>query len=233
MSQTKALFRLQTLDLELEAQRKRLRAIKERLEHDEALRQAQADVAALEETLHPQEAKITDLNLEIQSISAQDSQLSSRLYGSSGSNPKEIKDLEGKIAELKRRRALLDNALLETMISVEDLQTSLAEARQRLQQVEQDLSAEHAALRAEGRDLQQSIKQLKEAREAALQPLEPETLALYEQMRGPKQGRVIAPLDGDSCSVCGVGQTTTLAQKVRQGHEMIVCSNCGRILIAL
>lgn len=233
MSQTKALYRLQTIDLDLEKQRKRLRAIKDQLEQDASLRQARDAVTVLEAAQHPVEARVTDLNLELQSLSTQSKQLNDRLYGGKVNNPKEIKDLEGKIEELKRRRSILENTLLENMLTLEDLQASLVDARQQLAQVEQSFSTEHAALRAEGRDLQESIKALKDNREAALQLVEPESLGLYERMRGPKLGRVIAPLDGDSCSVCGVGQTTTLAQRVRQGHELITCSNCGRILIAL
>lgn len=233
MSQTQALYRLQTIDLELEAQRKRLRAIKNQLSDDATLREAQASVETFQASLHPEEAQVKNLNLEIQTVNTQSKQFSDRLYSGAVTNPKELQDIQEKIAALKRRHADLENKLLEKMIVVEDLQTSLATAEEQLSAIEQQRAEEHGALRTEGREVQTAIKALKTDRENALQHVTPDTLALYDEMFSKKQGRVVSPLDGDACSICGVGQTTTLAQRVRQGQELIICSNCGRILIAL
>jgi predicted nucleic acid-binding Zn-ribbon protein len=120
MSQLKALHRLQKIDQDLDARRQRVRDIAVRLEQDDVLRQAQADVAALQSALHPPETRTADLNLEIQTIASQTGQLTNRLYSGKVNNPKELQDIQDKIAELKRRHAHLENTLLETMIAIEE-----------------------------------------------------------------------------------------------------------------
>ena len=68
MSQIKALYRLQKIDLELDAQRRRMREINAVLEGNGGLGDVRAEVAALQDALHKQEARSADLNLEIKSI---------------------------------------------------------------------------------------------------------------------------------------------------------------------
>ena len=233
MSQTKALYRLQKLDLDIDTRRNRVSAITAALEQDSALRQAQAEVSALEEALRPQQTHVTDLTLELQSIADQTKQLTSRLYGGQVSSPKELEDLQNKIAERKRRHASLENTLLETMIAIEELQASSAEATSQLDHVERAWTAQLQALTEEMVRLKQEIKTLKVDRQTASQQVSPDNLELYQTLRARKQGHALALLEGESCSMCGVGQTTTLVQQVRLNQELILCSSCGRILVAL
>ncbi|HVO68524.1 MAG TPA: hypothetical protein VMT24_00680, partial [Aggregatilineaceae bacterium] len=120
MSQSRTLHRLQKLDLDIDGGVRRVRDLTAALEQDRALRQVQGEVAALQETLRPQQTRAADLNLELQAVADQTTQLSSRLYGGQVSNPKELEDIQNKIAERKRRHASVEDELLETMISIEE-----------------------------------------------------------------------------------------------------------------
>jgi predicted nucleic acid-binding Zn-ribbon protein len=233
MNQARALFQLQQIDLNLDKRRRRLREITAALEQDVVLRQARDAVTTVQETLRPQETRATDLNLEIQSVTSQSTQLTNRLYGGKVNNPKELQDIQDKIAELKRRRSSLEDSLLETMIKIEELQVSLATAQERLGQVENERSAELMALTDEQKRLKREIKTLKTERESAVQQVTADNLELYETLRGSKQGQAVSTLDGEMCSYCRVGQTTTLVQRVRQGNELVVCYSCGRILVTV
>jgi hypothetical protein len=231
MNQGRALYQLQQIDLQLDKRRRRLREITAALEQDVVLRQARADVSTLQDELRPQETRVTDLNLEIQSVASQSTQLTNRLYGGKVNNPKELQDIEDKIAELKRRRGSLDDSLLETMIKIEELQAALDAAQERLGQVENERSAELTTLTGEQKSLKRDIKALKVEREAAVQNVSADNIELYETLRGSKQGQAVSTLDGEMCSYCRVGQTTTLVQRVRQGNELVLCYSCGRILV--
>jgi uncharacterized protein len=233
MSQIKALYRLQKIDLELDAQRRRVREINSVLEQDGGLSEARAAAAALQDSLHKQEARSADLNLEIKSITSQTAQLNDRLYGGHVSNPKELQDMEGKIDELKRRRADRENALLEAMIAVDDLQAELARASERLGKLEADRAAEEETLNGEKNKLKHSIKKLKTDREAAVQGVSEANLQLYDTLRANKRGTAVAVLEGESCMSCGVRATGNVIQQVRHGDELVLCTSCGRLLIAL
>jgi predicted nucleic acid-binding Zn-ribbon protein len=58
MSQARALYRLQKLDLDIDMRRSRTHEITAALEQDQTLREAQAQVADLENTLRPQGARL-------------------------------------------------------------------------------------------------------------------------------------------------------------------------------
>lgn len=234
MSQTKALYRLQKLDLDIDAHRKRIRDIAAQLEQDTTLRQAQAAVQTLQDELRPNETRVKDLNLEIQTVSTQAKQFSDRLYGGSVSNPKELEDLQHKIDERKRRRATLEDNLLETMITVEELQAALSQANDHLTAVEATWNTEYAALSDESKRLKHELKVLKTEREAAEPEVNAANLELYQTLRAQKRGQAVAVLQGEACSVCRVGQTSNIVQQVRQSKDDIIyCSSCGRILVAL
>jgi len=229
---SEALYRLQRIDLKLGGQRQRARAIDAELGNDDTIRQAQQAKTALEQALRPQEARANDLNLELRSIATQRSQFSTQLYSGAVSNPKELQDIEHKIDALTRQQSELETTLLETMIAVEDLQARLQTASDALATVEEKRAAEHSALSEERQQIRQEIRKLKTQREKLAADIDPAALALYEELSRQKQGYPVAVMEGDRCKRCGVSQTEVMAQRVRQGHEMVFCSNCGRILIA-
>jgi uncharacterized protein len=232
MSQTKALSKLQKIDTELDSRRQRYREITDTLERDRVLRDAQTAVENLQAELHPQEAHRTDLNLELQTVATQTKQLSDRLYSGKVTNPKELEDIENKIEERKRRREHLENELLDTMIAVEDLQAQLQTATDHLAQVKAERAEQHQDLTQELRRLKAEITLLKEERKKVLREVLPEHRELYKALRTRKRGQAVATLNGDSCAICGVEQTTTIAEQVRQGEEVTMCASCGRILVA-
>lgn len=233
MSQTKALYRLQKIDMGIKSLRSRLREIMAALEQDELLRQARTELTGLREALRPQEAHAADPNLELQSISEQSRQLSDRLYSGKVGNPKELQEIEGKIAELKRRHADRENELLETMMAVEDLQISLITASQRLSEAESNWAAQQKTLQDEQHRLKVELKALKAEREKSAKAIPEELLTLYQTLRATKQGHAVAVLNGEMCSYCRVSQTTTMVQRILRDQELLTCSSCGRILVAL
>ncbi len=233
MSQAQALYRLQKLDLDLDSRRARAHEIMAALDQDGALRQARAAVRALEDKLTPQETHLTDLNLEIKSVVEQTQQLNQRLYGGAVTNPKELQDIEEKIAERERRREVLEDQVLETMLTLDELRAVLGTASDQLREVNASHTAGHEALSQELAQIKREIKQLKAARATLAPEINPDNLALYQELRTKKAGHAVAMLMNGSCSVCGVSQTTTLTQRARQDLGMVFCASCGRILVMM
>lgn len=232
MNPSHSLYRIQKLDLKLHAQRQRAKEIDAELANNEAVQQAEQAKQAVEQRLRPEEARVTDLNLELQTIAAQRKQFSAQLYGGSVSNPKELQDIEHKIDALTRRQSELETALLETMMVVDDLKAQFDAAAARLAEAQAAHASEHGALLEERQQVRTEIRQLKAQREKLVAETDAEALALYDEMWHPKQGRPVAVMEGDRCQHCGVSQTEVVAQRVRRGQEIVFCANCGRILIA-
>lgn len=233
MSHIQQLHRLQQIDSKLDAHRERYREVNAALKDDRTLRDARETSQSLQDRLRPQKAHSNDLSLKIKATVTQSEQLSQRLYSGKVQNPKELTDIQDKIAALKRQRSKLEDELLESMITVEELQAAFDTAQERLAVVEQSWEQEQSALADERQQIKQEARQLRADREASVAALPADTLALYEELRQAKGGQAVARLEGESCAACAVAQTSNIIQKVRQRQEITFCVSCGRILVDL
>ncbi len=226
MNPSQTLYRIQRVDLKLAAQRKRAREIDAELASDEAVQQAEQAQREIEQALRPQEARATNLNLELQTIAAQRSQFSAQLYGGAVSNPKELQDIEHSSRGLARRHSELRRAARDDDAS--GLSSAVKEASAHWPMFSRRALRKHGPVE-ERQQIRAEIDA--KAREKLVTVVSADALALYEDLWPRKQGHAVAVMDGDRCERCGVSQTEVMAQRVRQGQEIVFCSNCGRILI--
>lgn len=228
--QSKALYNLQQIDLQLMRHRKRLQAITADLEDNEAVVAAQAQVDSATQALVAPRTKMRDLELEIQSTTQKIKSSDDKLYSGVVKNPKESQDLQNLLASLKRRKEALEDRLLEAMIAVEEAETHLADCESQLQSVTGEWQQQHSDLIDEQATLQADIESLTEERERAQAEISAENLKLYDTMKGRKANQPVAALQDRTCSACGIEQTSATAQAVRHGQKLVECEGCGRIL---
>ncbi len=233
MNQAQALYHLQAIDLTISERQSRLASVERALGDDKPVIAAEQALQQAEKTLAPWRQRVRDLELEIKSLVEKATAAERQLYSGSISNPKVLQDRQDELASLKRRRAKLEDDLLEAMIEVENAQAALGEAQGNLEQVRSAWEKDQSDLAREQQSLREALEELKAQREAALQHVNPESLAAYDSLRASKRGQAVAQLTGNACKSCGVSQTTATIQQVRQGRELIFCSNCGRILVLL
>ncbi len=150
-------------------------------------------------------------------------------------NPKELEDIQNKIAERKRRHAHLEDDLLETMIQVEELQ-AVAQPRLKDGCATSKPPGAHATKNAERRIAAVETRTQRPSKPNVRQladQVTAENLDVYETLRAQKRGQAVAVLEDDSCSVCRVGQTENIVKQVRQDQQLVKCTSCGRILVVL
>ncbi len=233
MSQAQILYRLQQIDLDIDARRSRLSYIERELNDRSAIEAAESKVAEAEGKLSPWQRRSSDLDLQIKGLSDKIRNAEKRLYSGIVKNPKELQDMQEEIASLKRRRAALEDDLLEAMIAVEEHQKAYQEARDNLDAITARRESEWDELRREKARLESELRELEKQREKVIADLDEDALERYTALRDVKSGQPISPLSDGICSVCGVEQSTTVIQQVRRGERLITCTNCGRILVIL
>ncbi len=231
MNQAQALYQLQTIDLKINEYKARQVEIERLLgEHtrvpaaEQTLREAEADLAA-------SRVKARDLELELKGLASKSASTEEALYSGRISNPKELQDLQEELASLKRRHSRLEDSLLEIMIETEAAQERLKQAAEDLALARSEANETHQALATELQQIQQALEPLRQQRSEILRQIDADSLELYRKLYGSKHGQAVAPLEEGACRVCGVSQTSATVQLVRQGHGLIRCSNCGRILV--
>lgn len=232
MGRGEELYRLQQLDSEWGAKRRRLVEIEAALKDDKALREARQNAAEAEQRARRWQTRQRDLELKIESLSEKMSRSERRLYGGKVRNPKELSDLQAEIASLKRRRQKLEDTLLDAMINREEAEATRKQANARLEEAESNWLTRQANLKAERRALEQRLEEIVQRRESVVPRLDAETLGTYERVRERKGGQAVAQVRGEACSACGVTISPSAEWKLRQG-ELIQCDTCGRILVSV
>lgn len=231
--QAEALYRLQEIDLNILRSSKRLQAIAAELEDDREVAQARQQVEQAQAALAPLRTRQRNLELEIQTNNGKSKASEDRLYSGAVKNPKELQDLQGEIAALKKRNAELEDQLLEVMMAVEGAEDALAAAEAELQAATTRWQDAHRSLLDEQQALETEVTALNARREAACQPISPANLKTYQAMRPRKAHQPVSALSGSSCSVCGVEQNRAVVMAVQRGDALINCDNCGRILVSI
>lgn len=230
----KTLYKLQEIDLTLSKNKKRLIDIQRLLSNDASIQKAQKDVDKAQSTLKPLQVSLRDLELQVQSTKQKRDASEKRLYSGSVSNPKELQDIEHNIASLKRWQGELEDNQLELMLEVEDAQAQLETAQSTLETVTAQVASKSQNLLDEKTSLEADMTMLSENRVEVVSQLDTADVDLYEKMKTQMASRPISVLTPEgNCTICGVLQINTHAQAIRRSDDLMRCTSCNRILIAL
>ena len=230
MSKAEKLYRLQTIDLEIDERNRRLKQVKASLAGNEELQQVRQALQKGEKKLSRQRTRLRDQELKMRSLTHKIASVEDRLYSGRIKNPKELANLQEEVQYLKRREGELEDQVLETMIEVEDSEASVTEQRERLARLEEEWQETQARLSAEHDELVNRLSQLKTKRAKLQNTIEAGDLALYEDLRRRKGGLAVALLEGELCQGCRVTLPSSKVQQARQGEILTLCGSCERIL---
>jgi predicted nucleic acid-binding Zn-ribbon protein len=231
VSQTSSLLHLQTLESQLDSLRKRSEEIGIQLSQSEAVRIAQARLEEATRNVQHWQSRQKDLEFERDQLQADVKASEERLYSGQIFNPRELTDLQDKIAELNQRRDALENPILEAMLALEDGFAQEQSVRAVLDKVLADQAETLGALTVEQEGVITRIKSLEPQALEARQPISQQNLVLFDRLRQRPGGIAVAILHGEECGGCGVELTSQQAQQVKRG-DVVPCPTCGRILHA-
>ncbi len=232
MSASFGLFRLQKVDSRISQIETRLAKIQETLDNDVELRAAREQIKQAEVNQHNADHARRTSEEEAKSQQIKIQQVESSLYGGTVRNPKELQDLQAEITSLKKHQAVLEERELEAMLSVDDSQSALQAAQEKLKQIQSRLGNEHQKLIEEQTALSRDLETLKAERQAAVSDVAADTLSTYDNLRQQRRGVAVAVVSDNACGACGTTLTAALQQSARHTLQLVYCPSCGRILYA-
>lgn len=232
MSQPFKLFRIQSIDTQLDQTRLQLQKVELALQDDTALRRAQAVLDAADKKLKEAKKALRSVENEVKSQTIKVEQAEATLYGGKVRNPKELQDLEKESASIRRHISALEDRQLDCMIALEEAEVEYEAASSELQAVLDQKATHDSQLRAERTNLLKEIERLENERILSITGLPPEDLQQYEQLRRTRKGIAVARITENSCSACGSTLTPALIQAAYSPTQLVKCSFCGRILYA-
>lgn len=232
MAFIRLLYELQGVDLELEQRRGRLVEVERALGDDSRLVSLRAEVEGLQRqqvTLH---AEQRDIELQAAELEEKLSRLRDVMYGGTVTNPKELQGMHEEEGHLQRRKAAVEEPLLNAMVVLEECQQALNSARTRLKEEETAWRQAQEELRRERESLLQEVEKLSVRRQAVAAQVRGDELATYEQVRRTHRGQAVAIVERSMCQACHVRLPNRELQQVRTSSGLVQCSNCGRLLLA-
>jgi predicted nucleic acid-binding Zn-ribbon protein len=135
----------------------------------------------------------------------------------------EMQELEGKLAEKHIR----------------DANEELAEKAKALEQTKKLTSAKDISLKQKKSELEKIIadtekeeKEYSKLSDAARQNIDDRLLYSYDRIRKSyRNGLAVVPVERDACGGCFNAIPPQRQSEIRQHKKIIVCENCGRILV--
>lgn len=230
MTQVHQLYQLQKLDTEIDDKKKRLGDVLKAQKEPPALVAVRQRAAAAAAELQKWQGKHQNLTLEAGSVSAKAKTSETRLYSGKVTNTKELTDLQHEIEALARRKAALEDEVLEVLVKVEDAQREKTAADEALSTAAAQWEKQSAHLKADQNELALALHKLMQSRQSKAAVVDAASMQEYEQLRKQKHGLAVAGLRVNMCLGC---RTTVSANKVKEVDEgrKVYCGGCGRLLV--
>jgi len=230
MSKAKQLFELQEVDLEIQRKTESLTQVKSQLGRDDDVVAARSALDAAKKHLSELEHQQKTMEWETSDVAAKLSVVEKKLYGGSLQNPRELQGFQQDFELLKSQRSEKEDKLLSIMLDVDGVKqevsqksSEFAEAERKWQENQQKLSQQKEGLESE-------LAALEQKRALLVNQTELACLRLYEEVRRAKQGLGVAKVMQGRCQGCRISLPMSDQQRARAGHDLVQCSNCGRIL---
>jgi predicted nucleic acid-binding Zn-ribbon protein len=230
------LLALQERDLALDRLHHRREALPER----DALRRAEAEVAALQadisgvratrDEIEHEERKLDD---QAQSFGSRAVEAEKRLYSGEIASPRELQALQTDVEQLKRHQREVEDRQLATMERREPLDARIAELERSLGDADASAQTIRDTLTAAEAEIDLAIATESTARGALATGLAPDLVAEYERCRAKANGVGAARLVGNTCQGCHLSIPATEVERIKKSgtDEIAHCDNCGCILV--
>ncbi|MEA3310147.1 MAG: hypothetical protein U9Q70_11645 [Chloroflexota bacterium] len=231
MTWKSAIIRLQGVDLELNSARQQLAEVRCALKDDVELQQTRARAVQCAAIAKQAAREQRNWEFKVNQVAEHRTSVKSRLYGGAIRNPRELEDLQAKMASLQRHKEDLEDKLFEIMFAREEADDAASAVARTLAQTEEQWQAQHAELTARQEELQQYLGTLKLEVTELEGRIPTEILASYRRLQQRMGNPAIARLNGNICGVCGIEVISPRRRAAQAGKE-VYCDSCGRLLIA-
>jgi len=223
MSQIDHVYRLQLLDDDIRQTKERLSDVLRLQAENPELFAARdrADVAKAE--LLQRRTNQSDLDLELSSLNTKSK------HSGMVKNPKELADIQQELESLGRRRDVLEDEVLEAMISFEDAEAVNYTAITELAETEEKWHEDQISFQIEQAELVERLGELLATRKQQLTAITPQSLKAYQGAQRHAGPTAVVLLVNGRCRGCQVTVPAMLAKWSNEG-QMVTCDSCGRLL---
>ncbi len=228
MSVAQQLNHLQETDIEIQANEKMLNHLTSQLGESEVVVQARNRLASAQQNLVELKRQQHDTEGEIEDLTARIAPEDQKLYSGRITNTKELSNIQHEVDILKAHRSQREDTVLETMERIEQAEAEATAAGKELSRLEAEWQSQQKQLSVDIERINTILADLRQKRQALADNIDPQTLALYQQL-GKQKVTAVSHVEQGICRGCRISLSTAAMQQVRSG-SLVQCTNCGRIL---
>jgi predicted nucleic acid-binding Zn-ribbon protein len=143
-------------------------------------------------------------------------------------NPTELMQMSEEVAHMKARFAQEEEAELTLMEDADAADAAVRAAEMGLEEAQRESTAEEPALRDQLEEWRTEVEAVTSERDDVWSQIAPGDQAVFSRVRVRP---AVALVVGSQCSACHVTVTSSGMQVLRKGDALVLCENCGRILV--
>lgn len=167
--------------------------------------------------------------MDVNAANEQLNSLGQKLYDGSITNVKEMNSNSKKLESLKNKVKQAEDDILTLMEKQDGLRVKLEKMSADLNNKAEDYRRKHGSLLANQQNIRQLIAQIPLARQKLLDKLGGEIRQRYMDMK-KMINDPLARVEKATCMGCRMGITFNELKLLKQGGDIVCCSNCGRML---
>ncbi len=192
--------------------------------------QARSAEDAARADLTARQARLRELDLELQTVAGKAAKVEADLYSGRIANPKELRAMQEDVEGLGRQRQRLEDEMLTLMEEIERLGEHLRGLEAERQAKERALDEHLEDYATRQRALTADLETARRQRETMAADVAPELLRRYERLRSRKGGVAVALVSGSICGACHMTVPEALLTAAEESDDVHTCEDCGRIL---
>lgn len=195
---------------------------------DKKIEENSQTVSSAKEKMTASQKRRRELESEVKDIKAQTAKYKRQL--NEVKTNKEYTALLKEIEESQKKVDRLEEEFIAEMILEDDIQKEIRAANQAFATAQEKLTKEKEAVLQKKREMEEKSRQLNQLKSELLPLLPAEQVSLYLNIFRKKNGIALSPVRDDFCSMCHVRIRPQVLNELRDGHKLIICENCGRLL---
>lgn len=192
-----------------------------------------ARLAAEQETLSALEGRQAQLEGEAAAGRARVETIEKRMYSGEVAAARDLQAMSEEVAGLRERVSRLEDVTLEVMEEREPVEVLVGRLGGELAALDERRGRLAQDLQTAERQLAEEEAAHAEQRERLAAAVPADLLARYERLRSRLGGVGVAPLVDGRCGGCHLTLPATELERIRRApaDEVLVCEQCGRILV--
>ena len=228
MSIAKDLYRLQEVDLALEANTQAQKRVSGQIGESQVVIKSRVKLAEEQKNLENLTAQQKSAEWEIDDLTTKIKDIEKKLYGGKIFNSKELSSLQQETEDIKKRRSALEDKSLGLMDQVELTRKAIVSSKDELAKQEIQWKTQQQQLTAELVQLKTAQTALEDKRKQIAVLIDADTLFTYQELR-KRKGLAVAKVEQGICQGCRITLPNTDLQRAK-GGGIVRCSSCGRII---